>query len=839
MLPQGFTGVSTGETDQTAPHFQLMKNAKATITLNPNGKQQRETADNYDILYVSEVADRRFDCRGTSWVKVPPSDTAAPDPAATCSDMVKKYSAMQRQQSQFDVSGEGPTRPTLRVYLASPFAPSANDEETLQERYNRLNEAKAQSKAVEETKRNDIPPCSWSYTKVDHQGGEGHHDKRRIAHIKQTNPDQGAAGVGHVCYLEFGCEHVVNAKWATYMGTFGINSLRGPWNTDKCEMTNHYFDVRNWVWGHSDKFAKPSAWPTKCDHLPENDRCRANVPSPNCQYAGKSSCGKEHADIWKLLVDDEDCKQQFLYTQPRNVLFGCRVNTEGSKRTRQTSDDAKRRGAEINKKRMDGGCDECKNELNALRTQFLALPSDTTMHQHEKENKAISEHNSKLDRIQNRIENLLKTVQDISEVVVPTIQGVNDGYDELAGVAKQAWKTAKNTVSGEEGVDDFSPRSGDVQTATAGLPQKVKVKVEGHKEFDVKLTVGQTSTVSDLKNSIAKTIGEEAAKFEEGKGSMSKDELKTKLVDAGWWNKDAAPGAAEIYFASTRYDDKAIGDKDLLINILPNFIDTGKPIEIEFKPVLHRTSDADAHNKNAWGKASLTDANEIYGAVESVTGALEENTKARVAAEIGRGALMCGMGVAAAVASTGVLASTAISACVPFLASVSKFIIMLFKKKTLDPLYQRREPPAFMEELEWTEEYLDEFSKVSSMSPRPFGKERLTMKTMNRLQCQVNALRQYTETRVGGVVEAGVDTTNDARIEKFAGKYLGETRVLLVQALQVRRFCQGRPRKRACAVAGRRAAYVLETRIRSGPLLFSPMHFEAKLPSRGPPRLCS
>ena len=73
---------------------------------------------------------------------------------------------------------------------------------------------------------------------------------------------------------------------------------------------------------------------------------------------------ERNPEIWK--VTDEKLRQNYLYTQPRNQIFGCSTKLPGAMASTHTTE---RFGAQTNSHRMPE-CLDCVAELQKLQKQF-------------------------------------------------------------------------------------------------------------------------------------------------------------------------------------------------------------------------------------------------------------------------------------------------------------------------------------------------------------------------------------------------------------------------------------------------------------------------------------
>ena len=187
--------------------------SEATLRLN------KETDPEYDMIFTDdEVTDIDFDCDGTAWNVQ--GDANNVNSGSLCEQLKDRLtnlpttakndaSNQNPNKNHFDIGGI--TRPAFRVYLVK-WTKEADAETKM-----------GTIRVLKKSAKSSIPRCKWQSSK----DGESSIANVPDAQLKDTFKNLGSTQVKehieNACYLEFGCEHVTNAEWATYMGTFGIN----------------------------------------------------------------------------------------------------------------------------------------------------------------------------------------------------------------------------------------------------------------------------------------------------------------------------------------------------------------------------------------------------------------------------------------------------------------------------------------------------------------------------------------------------------------------------------------------------------------------------------------
>ena len=289
--------------------YQLKAGSETHVDLNTG-------TGGFELLFTDDVTDREFDCKGTTWVdhKCEGSDCGGRTRCQEMKTQMVKTLANSMKTSKnskyFDLGGTA-KRPSLRIYLASWTETKGSKADVI----NKL----TTNKAV----RGAIDRCSWTYknnvASIKSETPSRHlHDALKKAKVKETGGSYG--GLKHVCYIDFGCEHAVDARWSTRLGTFGINSVHGPW------------DLKKFGWKYPTRWGTyPTPWPTSCKHnfqsknWKETDSCTFDKDILAADESSPGAIMERNSDVWKI-TDTGDISEEYLYSQPRNDLFGCRVN---------------------------------------------------------------------------------------------------------------------------------------------------------------------------------------------------------------------------------------------------------------------------------------------------------------------------------------------------------------------------------------------------------------------------------------------------------------------------------------------------------------------------------
>ena len=103
---------------------------------------------------------------------------------------------------------------------------------------------------------------------------------------------------------------------------------------------------------------------------------------------------------------------------------------------------------------------------------------------------------------------------------------------------------------------------------------------------------------------------------------------------------------------------------------------------------------------------------DVLGATARFFGSNIARQDQQIVATMVTGALKCGMGIGAAVSSMGMLSGVAVTHCVPFLAGVVSTFIRKFFIKELE---NRQAAPTFINELQWTAQYLQELEGLGTV----------------------------------------------------------------------------------------------------------------------------
>ena len=139
----------------------------------------------------------------------------------------------------------------------------------------------------------------------------------------------------------------------------------------------------------------------------------------------------------------------------------------------------------------------------------------------------------------------------------------------------------------------------------------------------------------------------------------------------------------------------------------------GYPLTADQKKLL---KDTDKSVKDIFNK--VDPASQMIAQTVSFFGGNIQKDQAQEMLSIAAGVAKCALGIGAAVSSAGALAGVAVANCVPFLAqTISKYI----RKFYIKDLKSRPSPPTFINELQWTTQYLDEVQDVVFDGARDMG----------------------------------------------------------------------------------------------------------------------
>jgi len=329
--------------------YQLKAGSETHVDLNTG-------TGGFELLFTDAVTDREFDCKGTTWVDHKCDGPDCAGMGRTRCDAMKKQMAKtlatskekdfrgrpKIKNSYYSDIGGAAKRPSLRVYLASWTETKGSKVDVI----NKL--------TTKNTVRDEIGRCKWSY-------------KNNIASIKTEIPSRGLhnalkkakaqmtqdayGGLRHVCYIDFGCEHAVDARWSSRLGTFGINSVHGPW------------DLEKFGWKFVSRMGRyPTPWPTTCKG--HGDICTFDNAILAEEKTTPGAIMERNQDVWKV-TEKGDMGEEYLYKQPRTDLFGCRVN----KPTQSWSDHAITIGDQQRSARLPQ-CATCVTRLQKFENMF-------------------------------------------------------------------------------------------------------------------------------------------------------------------------------------------------------------------------------------------------------------------------------------------------------------------------------------------------------------------------------------------------------------------------------------------------------------------------------------
>ena len=646
-------------------------------------------SDSHDLLFVSTVQDRPFDCTGTAWSWRNNRSGRTHKQGEVCNAMVKQYKELankaktnsgiwpwEEKGNGLDMS-DGPAHPTLRLYLAKWNAKVEDDSRA------------AAIKGIKKTAEgNDedictgdscvIPKCKWNYKSIRGR-------TNMVAEIAQVElSDQLDSkireSVSSLCYLELGCEHVIEAPWATLMGTFGINSIRGPYTTSENE---------------------PATWPKECyegtpavqkacdAHSGKEGRqqCHCEFPDDMRVSGEKKNAMKKNPNLWMLAnakklapspAASSPAPSSALSPAPspaakqpaqeraeffnekgnphgnsvRNVLFGCRTRAkrdEGSRKQGWADKKWVRVGERTTKERMPK-CEACIAKLDELFDRMGSLMSDSVL----KADQALEEENAKTQKNIRLFEGILSASSGLAGNLVPNIAGIAKSGEINSW--EKAWKQKGDLANiAKEGLwDNF-------------LDPLIKA-IEDKEVGDAHLANG------GVKGREGTTIAKKLA---------------------------PSPAASSPAPSSAFSPAPSPAAEQRQVNI--GFL--GNPL-------------TEADDKYEKIQKTMTDVIKVSGDVYKVTGDIvkffggniPDEGKVRPWLERAGGLAKCALGIGSAVATSGALAGVAVTACVPFLAKVVGDILRWALAKPEDRNV-RMAPPAFLDEMQWTAQFLKEIEQ--------------------------------------------------------------------------------------------------------------------------------